>query len=464
MRTTHRFCLTLFVIGMTLASSGCVLNTPADRNQVIIPDQWRFASDSGDSLEKSWWQSFNSVSLDALIAEAQEQSPDLRIANERVLQAGYALSNAGASLLPDVNVSASSGESRAKPDAGDWTRSESSRVSLGVSYELDLWGKVRANRTAAKAGYQASIYDLEASRLSLYGNIASTYFQWLALNERVKTTEKNLEIAERVFQIVEARYRNGVVTEADVARQRSTLISQRSSLAPLKLQTEQARAAVAVLLGKTPQQFDLSVATLLDVQVPDITAVLPSDLLVRRPDIATAEANLTGADADLVAARAALLPSFSLSASIGQNAAQLFSLTGAGSSTGWTASVAQSVFQGGRLVNQIKISESKQRVLIETYRKVILTALQEVDDAMLNVATQDELEILQQQAVQETQKSLRITELRYKEGTEDMSTLLDAQRSLFQAQDSLVQQRLARLTAAVNLYKALGGGWSSGKY
>lgn len=451
--------LSILAVSIALIISGCALNTPANRDVVDIPADWRFSSGATASLDTDWWLAFNSDALNTLITEAQLQSPDLRIAQERVLQAELSLSNATAAFLPTANLSASSGESRTKPEGGDWNSSDSSRVSLGVSYEVDLWGKLRANRAASKAGYQASLYDLEASRLSLYSSLASGYFQWLSLNARLETAKKNLAIAERVYQIVQARYDNGVVTAADVARQRSTLLSQRASIAPLELQAQQTRSALAVLLGQTPQNFDLSFASLLAIEVPQMGTLIPSDLLLRRPDIAAAEAQLSAADANLVAARTALLPSFSLSGSVGQSTAMLLSLTGAGTSVSWTASLAQSIFQGGRLVNQIKVSESQQRVLLEQYRKTILTAFQEVDDAFLAVTTQAEQEALQQQVVTEAQKSLRITELRYKEGIDDMSSLLDAQRSLFAAEDSLVQQRLARLNTAITLYKVLGGGW-----
>lgn len=460
MKSNLHWCASSLALLVTLVSQGCALNAPADRNQVQIPAEWRFAAAAPAALEANWWQAFNSAELDGLVTQAQAQSPDLRMAHERVLQAELGLSNATAAFLPSVNASASTGESRAKADGGSWADAgESSRVSVGVSYELDLWGKLRANRRAADANYAASLYDLEASRLSLYASIATGYFQWLSLNQRLATAEKNLEIAERVYQIVQARYANGVVTAADVARQHSTLLSQRAGIAPLRLQAEQTRAALAVLLGQTPQAFDLPVLPLLDVAVPQVGSVLPSELLARRPDIAAAEADLVAADANITVARAALLPSLSLSGSWGQSSAALLSLSGAGSTLGWTASLAQSIFQGGRLVNQVKISQSQQRVLIEQYRKVILTAFQEVDDALLAVTTQAEQEALQAQIVAEAQKSLRITELRYKEGIDDMSSLLDAQRTLFSAEDSLVQQRLARLNAAVTLYKVLGGGW-----
>lgn len=449
----------VMAMSIALMATGCALNTPASRDVVNVPSEWRFGPTAPESVDALWWKAFNTPVLDRLINEAASQSPDLRIASERLIQAELSLTNTNAAFLPTVNLGANTGESRSKPDGGDWTNRDSTSASIGVSYEVDLWGKLRANRSASGANYKASLYDLEAARLSLFSSVASGYFQWLSLNARLETAKKNLAIAERVFNIVEARYENGVVTAADVARQRSTLLSQRASIGPLQLQAEQTRSALAVLLGKTPQELDLQVESLLAITVPDVGSVMTSEILLRRPDIASAEANLVAADANLVVARTSFLPSFSLSASFGQSTASLLSLSGAGSSAGWSASLAQAIFQGGRIRNQIKISESQQRQLVEQYRKSILVAFQEVDDAFLAVSTQANQELLQQQVVAESQRSLRITELRYKEGVDDMSSLLDAQRSLFSAEDSLVQQRLARLNSAVTLYKVLGGGW-----
>lgn len=439
---------------------GCAFQTPADRQVVDVPAEWRFGQQRNVDVELQWWNQFEHAPLASYIALAQSESPDLRMADERIRQAEYALGNAGAGLLPTLTLSGSSGESRAKADGESWSSGDSSRVSLAMSYELDIWGKLRATRSEARASYNVSVFDYDAAALSMQASIASTYFQWMALEMRLATAQNNLAIAERVFQIVNARYRNGVVTAADVSRQRTTLMSQQAAIGPIQVQSEQTRTALAVLLGQTPQTFDPTVADLMSVTVPAISPIMPSELLTRRPDIASAEAALAAADANLTVARTALLPSISLSAAIGQSSSALFSLSGASTSESWSASLTQAIFQGGRLRNQIGVSESRQRSLVEQYRKTLLTAFKEVDDALLSVANEEQQEYLQEQIVTEAKKTLRITELRYKEGADEMTSLLDAQRSLFSAEDTLIQRRLARLNAAVTLYKALGGGWS----
>lgn len=418
-------------------------------------------------IDSSWWQSFHSPALNNLMQAAQQQSPDLLISAERVKQAELQMRIANASLFPSLSASASSGESRSKVDnAIDVdvdkrnTRSENTRVGANISYEVDLWGGIAAERASARAGYDATRYDQDAATLSIKAAIASGWFQWLALQERIATANKNIAIAERVQKIVDARYNNGAATAADVAQQKTNLLSQRSSLLPLELQARQTQSALAILLGKTPQEFALVTEHLLDMQVPQIAAGTPADLVTRRPDLAASEADLRGANADIHAARAALLPGISLSANAGKSASELFSLNPATQTSGWTLSLAQTLFNGGRLVNQKRLSEARRSELVLQYHKAILIALQEVDNALVGADISQRQEISQQEIVANAERSLRLTEARYRAGTDDLLSLLDAQRSLFQAQDSLVQQRLSRLNAAVDLYKSLGGGWT----
>lgn len=410
-------------------------------------------------VEASWWKAFQSPALNELMQAAQQQSPDLLISAERVRQAELQMRIANASLFPSLGASASSGESRSKPDGGNGARSESTRVGANISYEVDLWGGIAAERASAKAGYEATRYDQDAAILSIKAAIASGWFQWLALQERIATAHKNIAIAERVQKIVDARYKNGAATAADVAQQKTNLLTQRSSLLPLELQARQTQSALAILLGKTPQEFSLASEKLLDMQVPQVAAGTPADLVTRRPDLAASEADLRAASANIHAARAALLPGISLSANAGKSASELFSLNPATQTSGWTLSLAQTLFNGGRLVNQKRLSEARQSELLLQYHKAILTALQEVDNALVTVDVSLRQETSQQEIVNNAERSLRLTEARYRAGTNDLLSLLDAQRSLFQAQDSLVQQRLSRLNAAVDLYKSLGGGW-----
>lgn len=413
------------------------------------------------AVDAIWWQAFQSSALNDLMQAAQLQSPDLLMSAERVKQAELQMRIANASLFPSLSASASSGESRSKVDgASDYVRGESSRVGLNINYEVDLWGGIAAGRASAQAGYEATRYTQDAANLSIKAAIANGWFQWLSLQERIATAQKNIAIAERVQNIVDARYRNGAATAADVAQQKTNLLSQQASLLPLELQARQTRSALAILLGKTPQEFSLSIEPLLDVQVPKIAAGTPADLVTRRPDLAASEAGLRGANADIHAARAALFPGISLGANAGKSASELFSLNPATQTSGWTLSLAQTLFNGGRLVNQKRLSEARRSELILQYHKSILTALQEVDNALVSADISQRQEISQQEIVVNAERSLRLTEARYRAGTDDLLSLLDAQRSLFQAQDSLVQQRLARLNAAVDLYKSLGGGWT----
>lgn len=452
----------LFLIFLVLTA--CHSIDPIQRVEIPTNSTWNTPLESADvsTINSDWWKSFNSPELNRLIDIALEQSPDLRIAAERVRQAELQMNSAGASLFPSLSLSGSSGSSRARTEGeSGWQGGDSSRVSLGASYEVDLWGRVSASVAAAEAAFDASEYDFVSARLSLTGGVASGWFQYLALQARLQTARENLRIAQRVNDIVEVRYQNGVASGADRARQRTSVLSQEAALLPLELQVRQTRAALAVLLGQVPQGFELRNEDLLQLSIPELTPGLPIDVIARRPDIASSESQLRAADADVGAARAALLPSVQVTASAGRAASGLFSLANPTDSTGWSLALAQSLFDGGRLRNQRKISESRRVALVEEYRKTIYIALQEVDDALDRTQVNALRERSQQGIVAEARRSLALTEVRYREGSDDLLLLLDAQRSLFQAEDSLMQQRLARLTTAVDLYKALGGGWSA---
>jgi multidrug efflux system outer membrane protein len=361
-------------------------------------------------------------------------------------------------LFPSLNATASSGERRSENE-GDSTTVGSTDASLAVNYEVDLWGGIAAGRKSAAAGFDATRFDQEAALLSIKAAIASGWFQWLSLQERIASAKKNIAIAERVQKVVDARYRNGAASAAEVAQQKTNLLTQQASLLPLELQARQTRSALAILLGKTPQELTLVDAHLLDVAVPEIVPGTPADLVTRRPDLAASEAVLIAANADIVQARAALLPGINLSANASKSASELFSLNPATQVSGWTVSLAQSLFNGGRLVNQKRLSEARRAELLLQYHRAILIALQEVDTALAATDISARQETSLKEILVQAELSVRLTEVRYREGSDDLLSLLVAQRSLFLAQDSLVQQRLARLNAAVDLYKALGGGW-----
>jgi NodT family efflux transporter outer membrane factor (OMF) lipoprotein len=453
-----RFRFAPLALAASLVLGGCA-SIDKTLAPLDMPATWVEASPEATVLQRDWWQSFNSAELAQLIEAAQKSSPTLAIAFERVTQAELAVNNAGATLFPTVSASGSLGTRRTDPDGRfGGTNADSSGISIGASYEIDLWGKLAAGRRGAADSLNASRFDLETARLSLTTGVANAYFQVVGTRVRLAIARENLAIAERLFNITDARYRNGAASALDVSRQRSTVLSQRAALLPLVVQERQTVTALSILLGQPPGKVGVATTDFNALNVPVVGAMLPSELLTRRPDLASVEAQLAAADANVAVARASLLPSVSLSATAGI-ASSALALSNPSSTLALTGSIAQTIFDGGRLRNQVKLSESQRRALVESYRDSVYTALKEVEDALGNAARNRDQEAAQLAIIEEAQRSLRLSEARYKEGADDLSTLLDAQRTLFSAQDQLAQVRQSRLTGAIDLFKALGGGW-----
>lgn len=450
------------MLAVALALQACATTDPARGPVVDMPAAWSPAIPPAEApqLTTAWWQSFGSQPLERLIEEAQAGSPDLRIAIERMRQADIALQQAGVSRLPSVSGSLGSSTGRTDAAGVASTSRESSSAGLSVSYEVDLWGRIAAGVRAGEASFQASQYDWKTARLTLLTSVANNYFLWLNTAERLRIARENLAIAERVLAIVEARQRNGVATALEVSQQRTTVLSQRTALLPIELQQRQTATALALLLGRVPQGYAPEGGDFTQLRVPAIAPGLPSSLLTRRPDLASAEAQLAASDANVEVARKALLPSLSLSASGSLGTSALISLADPTRSVSLGISLAQSIFDGGRQRLQIRSTESQRVVLIENYGKAIRTALKEVDDGLGNVERSQRQEALQREVVAQARRSLQLAELRYREGSGDLLSVLDAQRTLFAALDALATQGLSRLTAALDLYKALGGDWA----
>jgi NodT family efflux transporter outer membrane factor (OMF) lipoprotein len=301
-------------------------------------------------------------------------------------------------------------------------------------------------------------------RLTLVAGVASGYFQLLSLRGRLLIAMENLAIAERVFKLVDARARYGAVSALDVARQRAAVLSQRATIPPLELAERQTLFALAILAGRQPEGFAAASPApgLSALVVPEVVAGVPSSLLLRRPDLASAEAQMAAANASVAAARAALLPGISLTGSAGLASDVLLNFLSAPTATiAIGASLLAPIFDGGRLRAQVDVAASRERELAEAYRKAVLAALSDVEGALAARSRNAAQFGLQQQVVVEARRALRLAEVRYREGADDLLTVLDAQRTLFQAEDQMAQLQLLRLQAAVGLFKALGGGWTA---
>ena len=449
-------------VALAIALTGCSMTSPMLKPSVTAAGGWNEAAPTNASgVTPDWWNAFGSAELRSLVERALAGSPDLAIAAERVRQAEAQVRIAGASLFPTIDLGYGT-SSRATSGNGRSSTTDASSATLSASYELDLWGRNRSGVRSAESALQATAFDRETARLTLIAGVATSYFEVLSLRGRLAVARENVTIAERVRDLVAARVRNGVASQLDLSRQEATVLSQRAALLPLEQQERQTLAALAILIGNLPEGFEVKATSVTDLAVPAIDPGLPSELLVRRPDLASAEAQLAAANANLAAARAALLPSISLTGSAGTASAALLSLATGGTSTiGIALSLLQPIFDGGRLQGQKTVAESRERELVESYRKAILAAFKDVEDALVAASRQAQQETLQQQVQAEAREALRLAEIRYREGADDLLTVLDAQRTLFSAQDQLAQIRLNRLDAAVSLYRALGGGWSA---
>jgi NodT family efflux transporter outer membrane factor (OMF) lipoprotein len=449
-----------------LALGACSITGKAPQVPEIassMPLAWseRSLSDAGAAVTApDWWRSFSSDELSALIAAALGTSPDLAIAVERVRQAEAQVRIAGASLFPELNFGAGTVRRETRPDGGPWIRSDGSNAVFSASYELDLWGGNAAGVRAAESTLRASRFDFETVRLTLVTGVASAYFQVLSLRGRLTIARENLVIAERVLAVVDARVRHGAASALDLARQQAGVLALRAALPALELQERQNLYALAILIGRPPEGFDAAGTTLTALAVPSVAPGLPADLLTRRPDLASAEAQLAAANANVAVARAALLPGIQLTGSAGLASNVLLNFLNAPTAAlAIGASLVQTIFDAGRLRSQVHVAASRERELVESYGRAILAALADVESALASGSRTADQETLQAQVVQQSRIALRLAEIRYREGVDDLLTVLDAQRTLFQAEDQLAQTRLSRLQASIGLFKALGGGW-----
>jgi NodT family efflux transporter outer membrane factor (OMF) lipoprotein len=451
---------TLICLALATLLGGCAITGPASPPGPDMPLSFAESVDANATdMAPDWWHAFGSPELSSLIAAAEAANPDLAIAAERVKQAEALVRIADASLFPALNLGMGSTRRETRPDGGEWTTADGSSATLSASYELDLWGRNAAGRDSAEANLRASRFDRETVRITLVAGVADGYFQLLSLRGRIAIARENLAIAERVFKVVDSRVRNGAASGLDLAQQQAAVLALRAALLPLELQERQTLFALAILLGRAPEGFDTAAASLGALAVPRIAPGLPAQLLLRRPDLAGAEAQLAAANANVAVARAALLPSISLTGSAGLASDVLLNfLNGPTAALAIGASLLQSIFDGGRLGAQVDIAESRQRELVQGYRKAVFAALADVESALAAAGRLAAQEQLQEQVVAKTRLALRLAEIRYREGADDLLALLVAQRSLFQAEDQSAQIRLSRLQAAGALYKALGGG------
>ena len=412
---------------------------------------------------RDWWRNFASPALAELQQRALGNSHAFQAERESLAQALYRARQARAVLLPGVNASGS-GSHKGTGTSGGYQKSDALSGTLQVSYELDIWG---ANKETAQAAGHRFIAGLNAWRgagLSLESEVALTYFSYLAARENLAVYDATLRNAGEVLAYQETREKLGATAPLDVARQRSSVSSMEAGRINHLIKMTAARNSLCQIIGVTELPADLialmekeNIGSLVP---PAISAGIPSDLLLRRPDLAQAEANLKAANADIGVARAAFLPGISLSASAGWQSDSLSSLISPASALfSLGTSLLQPIFQGGKILNNYEETLAAYRELMERYRETALAAFLEVATALDSNTFLQEQEAHRNLSRQQAAEAYRIARLRYEAGAEDFLAVLNAQESVLNAENQTVQSRLERLNTAVALFKALGGGW-----
>ena len=411
--------------------------------------------------------------MSGLVASAQTNNLDLAAAFARVLQAQAQSGIARAALFPQLSGSfdasrqgsheraIGTGPNGTVTSSSPFIESDSYNLGLNASYQVDLFGRNRDTYHAAEDALRSSKYAQEVVALTVESNTASGYLNVLALRERIKIARANVDAINRVLVIVKAKVTNGVSSNLDLAQEQALVAAQQALIPGLVEQERQARYTLAVLIGHAPEGFDVVAQTMDAVKPPLVQPGMPSELLLRRPDVAEAEASLASAHGNVDAARAAFFPSIGLSGSGGFASGALGALF-SGSTLFYSvgASVLQTIFDGGLLASESDLAKAQQLEMIAAYRSAVLNAFTNVESSLGNVSALAEQEHYLTIEVDNATEALRISEIQYREGIIDLTTVLAAQQTLFSSQDQLVQTQLARLQADVTLYQALGGGWS----
>jgi len=411
-----------------------------------------------------WWRGFGSPQLDDLIDQAKTANDDIGAAVARVRQADAQTQISGAPLLPAISIGGDGSRQRQKTsvaaaNAVPVTYNQFS-VQASASYQLDFWGRNQALLNVARFSANASRYDRATVELTVLTSVATTFFQALELRDRVNVAEQDLSTAQTILKDLTFEETVGTANALDVAQQATTVAVINASIPPLRQQLRQTVDALAVLVGKMPQDLAAPTGTLNDLSEPVVGPGLPSELLARRPDVAAAEAQLMSANANIQAARAAFFPSISLTADGGFVSTALQGLIAPANRVfALTGGITQDIFQGGALVGGYRLNKARYAELLSDYHKSVISAFSNVEDALVASQQTAEQYRRQQDAVAKARRAYEITEIQLHAGTVNVLTVLNTQTALFNAEDALVQVRFAHLQALVQLFNALGGGW-----
>jgi NodT family efflux transporter outer membrane factor (OMF) lipoprotein len=446
--------------------SGCSVGPDYKRPDAPVPSSfkelkgWRQALPRDQEIRTKWWEAFGDPILNSLAQQVNVSNQSIALAESQYRQAQALVQLARANYFPTLGAGAA--YTRSQPAGETSGTVNQHQISLNAIWEVDLWGKVRRQVEGSTASAEASFADLQAMRLSMQTELALNYFQLRTLDAQKKNLDEAVEAYTKALELTSNRYNAGVVAKADVAQALTQLKSTQAQAIDIGVQRAQLEHAIASLTGKPPADFSLPPVIFAPPQIK-IPVAIPSDLLERRPDIASAERKMAAANAQIGVAKAAYYPSLSLSGSLGYLSAELATLFTAPSFF-WALgpmALATTLFDGGARKAQSEQAMAAYDGTVAFYRQTVLTGFQEVEDNLAALRILDEEAQMQEQAVNSSHESVTLTTNQYRAGIVSYLNVVTTQIIALTNERAAISISGQRLNAAVLLVKALGGGWSA---
>ena len=455
-----RFATRALALASALVATSCTLVPPYERPEVDLPAAYfRAPAETTASIaDLPWWQVFDDAKLVVLIRDALSDNLDLRVAAAQIVQAQAQVAAARSLIFPQISGQATA--SRSNQNAA-FSTSSSFAAALALSWELDFWGRYRAATQAAQAQLLATEEGRNGVIVSLVSGVAQLYLTLNGLQQRLAIVRNTAATQRDSLRLVELLAEHGVQSAAEVRQAQTQLLTTENQLPAIELSIAQNEDALATLLGKPPHSFDIGTALAADAVPPAVPPGLPSELLERRPDIRQAEQQLVAANANIGVARAQFFPTISLTGALGRASDVLVGLVdreGIGTHA-IGAAIGVPIFQGGALVANYEAAKARADQAAVQYRQTVLTALKEVSDALAAYDRNAAQTRGNRDRVAVAADYLKLADLRFRAGVISYLEVLDAQRQLFAAQLDLNASEVNQRLAAVQLYKALGGGW-----
>jgi multidrug efflux system outer membrane protein len=454
----------LIISLIILSVSGCTIGPDYIRPNVDTPQSFRYEiKDAADTANTAWWKQFNDPVLDGLITEAIKNNKNVKIAAYNVEQAAGILMTTRSTLFPQVNYTGTGARQRSSRNDVVPPPSRNPFTSLqalgGATWEIDLWGRIRRLSEAAQANVLATEEARRGIILSLVAEVASAYIQLRALDEQLVIAQRTLKTYDESVKLFELQYKYGQISRMVVEQARSQYETAAAAIPRIESQIVNTENALSILLGRNPGPVARG-KVITELNMPQVPAGLPSQLLERRPDILQAEQNLIAANAQIGAAKALYFPTISLTGSFGTSSSDLSNLF-RGPSNAWNygGSINGPIFTAGNIAGQVQQAEAGQQAALLTYEQTIQNAFADMENALSSHQKLGEQFDAEVKGVNAYKEYARLAVLQYNGGYAPYLTVLYAQTQLFPAELNAVQTRSATFIALANIYKALGGGW-----